>query len=209
MRLILASTSPRRSDLLSILQIPFEVIAPAFEEVVRAGVLADHQAKDFARGKALAVARDHPEALVLGSDTLIECHGEILGKPQHLDDARRILGTLRGRSHRIYTAVALRSLAESLDEVVLESVTVWMKSWREDEVERYLTTEESLGKAGAYAIQGQGADLIERIEGDFPAAVGLPVRAVAGLLTKADVPIPGNVEAFYQRHAYANWSRFA
>lgn len=208
MRLILASTSPRRSELLSILQIPFEVIAPAFDEVVRPGVSADQQAKDFAHGKALAVARDHPEALVLGSDTLIECHGEILGKPQHLEDARRILATLRGRPHRIYTAVAMRSITRALDEVLVEVVTVWMRSWREDEVERYLGTNESLGKAGAYAIQGRGADLIERIEGDFTAAVGLPVRATATLLRKAGVVSWVNLDRFYTLRTYANWSRF-
>ncbi len=208
MRLILASTSPRRSDLLSILQIPFEVIPPRFDEVVRLGVPAEQQATDFARGKALAVAKAHPEAVVLGSDTLIECHGDILGKPQHLDDARRMLATLRGRPHRIYTAVALRSINGSFDEVLVEVVTVWMKSWREGVVERYLATNESLGKAGAYAIQGRGADLIERIEGDFTAAVGLPLRATAVLLRKAGIESQVNLEEFYTRRAYANWARF-
>lgn len=208
MRLILASTSPRRSDLLSMLQIPFEVIPPRFAEVVQLGVPAEQQGTDFARGKALAVAMDHPEAFVLGSDTLIECHGDILGKPEHLEDARRMLATLRGRPHRIYTAVALRSIAGSLDEVLVEVVTVWMRSWREDEVERYLATNESLGKAGAYAIQGRGADLIERIEGDFTAAVGLPLSATGALLRKAGVESQVNLDQIYTRRAYANWARF-
>ena len=208
MRLVLASTSSRRCDLLALLGAPFETIAPPFHEVVREGISASAQACEFARGKARAVAALHPDAAVLGSDTLIEVDDRVLGKPQCIQDARLILAELCGRMHRIRTAVSIIHVAAGFEETALATVEVWMRRWMEPEAEEYLATGEGLDKAGGYAIQGQGARLIERIVGDYTAAVGLPLRTVADALVRVGCTVPVDVDDLYRRRPYANWSRF-
>lgn len=209
MRLILASTSPRRRELLSLLELPFDIVAPAFEERIRPHVPAVEQARSFAEGKARTVAAAHPEAVVLGSDTLIEVDQRVVGKPQTLEEARAMLTALRGRRHRIWTAVAVCRLSIGFQETALPTVDVWMKAWSDAELDAYLLTSESLDKAGGYAIQGRGADLIERIEGDYTAAVGLPLRASAELLANAQCRTRVDLDDLYRRRPYLNWSRFA
>ncbi len=209
MRLILASTSPRRQELLSLLQIPFEVVAPVFEEDVQPGRFAEDQVQAFARGKAKSCAVCNPDAFVLGSDTLIACDGDIMGKPADAEEARSMLRRLAGRAHVIYTAISLQHARDRVDDVAIEPVRVWMKPASEQEIDAYVSTGESLGKAGSYAIQGVGARLIDRIEGDYPAAVGLPLRAVATMLEKHGVVVPVDVERLYGMKPYANWPRFA
>lgn len=209
MRLILASTSPRRQELLSLLQIPFEVVAPIFQEDVQLGRSAEDHVQAFARGKAKSCARRNPEALVLGSDTLIACDGDILGKPADADEAQGMLRRIAGRAHMIYTAVSLHRERDGIDDVAIVPVRVWMKPATEEDIMAYVATGESLGKAGSYAIQGEGSRLIDRIEGDYPAAVGLPLRTVATLLKKYGVVGPVDVERLYQTKPYANWHRFA
>lgn len=209
MRLILASTSPRRQELLSLLQIPFDVIAPVFEEDAQPGRFAEDQVQAFARGKAKSCAVRNPDAFVLGSDTLIACDGDIMGKPADAEEARSMLRRLAGCAHVIYTAVSLQHERGRVDDVAIEPVRVWMKPASEQEIDAYVSTGESLGKAGSYAIQGEGARLIDRIEGDYPAAVGLPLRAVATMLEKHGVVVPVDVEHLYCMKPYANWQRFA
>src|SRR5579885_3140945 len=169
MPLILASTSPRRKDLLALLGVPFEVVEPDFQEDLRAPGPPEELAGRFARGKAESCAARRPDALVVGSDTLIAWEGLVLGKPRDLAEAGAMLRRLRGRPHAIHTAVALRRLADGVEAVEVETVRVWMRGFAEEELDAYLRTGESLGKAGAYSIQGRGAGLIERIEGDYPA----------------------------------------
>lgn len=208
MSLVLASTSPRRKDLLALLGVPFEVVEQDFEEDLRAPGLPEELAARFARGKAESCARRRPEALVIGSDTLIACEGALLGKPRDLEEAGAMLRRLRGRPHAIHTGVALRRLADGVDAVEVETVRVWMREFADGELEAYLRTGESLGKAGAYSIQGRGARLIERIEGDYPAAVGLPLRRLAAMLRRHGVAVPADVEALYTTRPYPNWARF-
>ncbi|MGQ0811000.1 MAG: Maf family protein [Nitrospiraceae bacterium] len=208
MRFILASTSPRRQELLSLLKIPFDVMAPDFREVLRGGVSAERLAMEFAQGKARSCASSFVNSLVLGSDTLIALEGDILGKPVDLDEARTMLRRLAGREHAIHTAVAVEQQALDIHDVVPTMVRVTMKDFSDDELESYLKTEESLGKAGAYSIQGDGGRLIDRISGDFTAAVGLPLQLVATLLQKHGVPIPVDVNVIYEKRAYPNWKRF-
>lgn len=208
MRVILASTSPRRRELLSLLEVPFDIVTPAFEEHIQPDVPAVEQARAFAEGKARVVAAARPEAVVLGSDTLIEVDHLVVGKPHTVEEARIMLTALRGRRHRIWTAVAVCRPSIGFEETACSMVDVWMKAWTEVELHTYLATKESLDKAGGYAIQGHGADLIERIEGDYTAAVGLPLRASAELLAKAQCPPRVDLDELYRRRAYANWSRF-
>ncbi len=212
MRLVLASTSPRRRELLTLLGIPFDVIAPdpSAESPDDLPALDPvEQAKLLAERKARSVAERFPDTLVLGSDTLIAIGSDVLGKPADVGEAEAMLRRLRGLEHAIHTGVALvRGREESPDSAV-ESVRVWMKRLTDREVLEYAAGGEGLGKAGAYAIQGEGARLIARIAGDFPAAVGLPLRVVAGMLRRHGVHVPADVDRLYETKPYPNWSRFS
>ncbi|MGH7204809.1 MAG: Maf family protein [Nitrospiraceae bacterium] len=207
MRLILASTSPRRQDLFALLHIPFEVVAPPFQEQICQGCSAAEQAQWFASGKARSCAQHYPDSLVLGSDTLISVGTDVLGKPADLVEARATLQRLRGREHVIHTAVAICRKRDDLQDLAVETVRVWMHNLSDAEVEAYLQTEEWMGKAGAYSIQDSGSRLIARIEGDYTAAVGLPLRLVAHLLRMHGVAVP-DIKRLYQTKPYPNWAKF-
>lgn len=208
MSLILASTSPRRHELLALLGVPFEVRSPSFEERLVPGRSAIEQVQFFAQGKARSIARQGPETIVLGSDTVIELDHDVLGKPADLAEARAMLRRLAGRDHYVHTAVAIVCPARGLDAVALSTAVVRLKPFDEGVYERYLATEESLGKAGAYSIQGAGGDLVDSIGGDFTTVVGLPLRLVAQLLTQAGVEVPVDPDELYATKPYANWDRF-
>jgi len=205
---ILASTSPRRRELLALLGIAFHIVPPAAEEIPSPGLPPQEQAKQFALDKALSIARRHPDDLVLGSDTVIEIDGTLVGKPQDLDDAGTMLRRLRGRSHHVHTAIALIHEAAYVTHVQVETALVRMTPFTDRELRRYLETEESLGKAGAYSIQGEGARFIEAIEGDYPTIVGLPLRQTAGLLEQQGVVMPTSADEIYRSKPYANWKEF-
>jgi septum formation protein len=165
--------------------------------------------RDFAAAKALSVAEREPEALVLASDTLIECDDTPLGKPEDLAGARSMLRRLAGRVHVVKTAVTAVCPVRRFTRTELSTARVWMKPFDVKAHERYLATNDSLGKAGAYSIQGPGADLIERLEGDFTAVVGFPLRVVAGLLAQGGMTVPVDVDSLYGKRPYGNWSRFS
>jgi septum formation protein len=208
MSLILASTSPRRHELLALLGLPFDVKTPSFEERLVADSPAIEQVMSFAQGKARSVAKQEPEAIVLGSDTVIELDHRVLGKPVDLAEARAMLRRLAARDHYVHTAVALVCSARAIDVVGLSTAVVRMKPFNERVHERYLATGESLGKAGAYSIQGQGGDLVDSIHGDFPTVVGLPLRLVVRLLIQAGMKVPIDLDQLYVSKPYANWARF-
>jgi len=208
MSLILASTSPRRRELLALLGIPFGVKRPSFEERLMPDRTVIEQVQSFAQGKAQSVARQEPEAIVLGSDTVIELDHDMLGKPADLAEARAMLRHLAGHDHHVHTAVSLVCVARGIDDIVLSTAVVRMKLFDERLHEGYLATGESLGKAGAYSIQGKGGELIDSVAGDFPTVVGLPLRLVAQLLTQAGVRVPVDLGELYATKPYANWARF-
>ena len=207
--LILASTSPRRRELLAILGFPFEVIPPTSQEELRPDRTTREQVRKFALDKAQSVAPHYPHTLVLGSDTLIELDDKPVGKPRDLREAEKMLNQLLGRQHLVHTAVALVQEEPQTRESLVETVSVWMRQLGEQEVAEYLKTEESLGKAGAYCIQGEGARLIERIEGDYPTIVGLPLWHTAKLLEQYGVVLPNPVEEIYRLKPYNNWKNFS
>jgi septum formation protein len=209
MQLVLASTSPRRRELLALLGLSFEVCSPNYEEKPIAGRGAKDQAAHFALEKAHSVARFRPDDVVLGSDTVIEIDGTLLGKPADIMDARTMLTRLAGRAHEVHTAVALCCQAKSMAVVQVATARVVMRPDDGQAIRRYLETTESLGKAGAYSIQGQGGALIERVEGDFTTVVGLPLRMVTQLLESAGYPVPNDVESLYRHTPYPNWRRFS
>jgi len=207
--IILASTSPRRRELLALLGISFDIIPPTCDEILTSHFTPSEQAKQFAMDKALSIAADHPYDLILGSDTVIEIDGTLLGKPKDLKEAEIMLRQLRGRCHQVHTGIALIQKARNFSLALVETALVWIKDFDEEELSKYLNTEESLGKAGAYSIQGEGAQLIEKIEGDYPIIVGLPLWHTAKLLEKQGVVLPISVEEVYQIKPYNNWKDFS
>jgi len=209
MRLILASTSPRRKELLSLLEVPFEVADPDLVEEVAPNIDAARQAQMFAERKARSCAEKAPDALVLGSDTLISLDRRILGKPADLAEAGAMLNALRGREHAVHTALAIYQKSSGILDVTCETAKVWMATFTHTELDDYLRSAESLGKAGAYSIQGRGGELVSRIEGDFSTVVGLPLRVVAHLLGRRGIAVPVNIEELYRLRPYPNWKRFS
>lgn len=207
--LILASSSPRRKELLTLLGLPFEIIPPAINEEVLGQKSPANHVRRLALEKAESVASHYPDSLVIGSDTVIELDGQILGKPADLEDAHHMLTRLRGRCHLVHTGLVLVAKAKQIEETWVETVKVWIKNFSHADLQAYLTTQDSLGKAGAYSIQGKGAHLIEKIDGDYPTVVGLPLGKLAQLLEQAGVELPVKAEAIYWTKPYANWKDFS
>lgn len=184
MKLVLASTSPRRREILELLGLPFTVAAPRFVETSTETHSPENEARLFAYEKAKSLADQFPNALIIGSDTLIECEGRKIGKPVDNATAREMLAFLCGRSHRIYTAVSLLHTADGTHTEHLETVDVTMRPATHEEIAAYVATGEPLDKAGAYAIQGGGRNLISDIRGDYWAAVGFPAKWMSTALKK-------------------------
>jgi septum formation protein len=208
MRLILASTSPRRREILALLGLPFDVIQPDFEETLSSQRGIQEEVIEFAFGKAESVARNNPQAMVIGSDTMISLDEAKIGKPRDLSDARAMLCKLAGRTHYIYTSVAIIDGSGGPGLRALEKVTVLMRDFSDAEVEAYLACGESLDKAGAYSIQGEGRQLIASIEGDYLAAVGLPLKAIADYLKDRGIAVALNVDSLYENKSFLNWHSF-
>lgn len=177
--LVLASASPRRRQLLEMLGIPFRVEPAAVQEIPLPGEPPLAYAQRLARDKARAV----PGSLVLGADTIVVLDGAILEKPVDAADAVRMLGRLQGRQHEVITAICL--LADGVAHEAADRTAVTFRPATEAFLAGYVATGEPMDKAGAYGIQGYGAALVERIEGDFFGVMGLPVRLVLELLERA------------------------
>ena len=172
--IVLASTSPQRSAILTQLGIPFEAVAPAFDEA------PDGDPLEHAAGKARSV--DGGDRPVLGVDTVVLCRGEQLGKPADEDDARRMLETLSGWEHEVVSGLCLRR--GEWEELHSETTLVRFRPLDDGDVAHYVASGEWRGRAGAYAIQGLGASLVERIEGDYLNVVGLPGALLIRLLVE-------------------------
>ncbi len=209
MKLILASTSPRRREILTLLGLPFEVVAPDYDELGVAHRPAEDEVLCFALGKARSVLHQYPEGLVIGSDTMIQIDEEKIGKPNGVADARRILHVLSGRTHRILTSVAIVDGKGGPGLEMVEVVSVQMHPYSEEQIESYLSCGESLDKAGAYSIQGEGRALIAAIQGDYLAAVGLPLKPIAAYLSGRGIPIGLDMKKLYADRTYRNWQSFS
>lgn len=181
-RLVLASSSPRRRQLLEMLGITVDVRPPHVPEVRRPGEAPRDYALRLAQEKACAV----PGELVLAADTIVVLGEDILEKPRDAEDAVQMLIRLQGRTHEVVTAVALRAESTVFEAVDVTAVT--FRPARDAFLRAYVQTGEPMDKAGAYGIQGYGAALVERIDGDFFGVMGLPVRLVLDLLAEAGRP---------------------
>lgn len=177
MKLILASASPRRAELLRYVTTDFTVIPSCEEEVVEEPLAHHELVMELARIKACSVLSAHPDAIVLGSDTVVTVDNHILGKPRDREDACDMLRMLSGRSHFVYTGVCLAATKEL--EQFYSRTEVFFYHLSNEEIARYVDTGEPFDKAGAYGIQGYGSLLCKRIEGDFFTVVGLPVAEVS------------------------------
>ncbi len=179
-RLILASASPRRRELLAQAGFAFEVAPAHIDETRREGEAAKDYVRRLALEKAQLIAERFPEAVVLGADTTVVLGDDILNKPNDLEDARAMLLSLAGRGHKVHTGVAVVSAGGSQSHV--ETTTVYFRDVSGEELETYLASGDSLDKAGAYGIQGYAARWIPGIEGDFFNVMGLPIAAVVEML---------------------------
>lgn len=194
---------------MALLGAPFEVIAPQFDERVSAHASIEDEVVQFARGKAQSVANINPNSIVIGSDTMILLNSAKIGKPADENDARRILGLLSGKTHRIHTSVAIIDDTGGPGLAAVETVLVTMRDITLEEIENYLAAAEWPDKAGAYSIQGQGRNLIATMEGDYLAAVGMPLKPIAGYLENCGVQFAGDVHQLYANKAFLNWQTFA
>lgn len=179
-RLILASQSPRRASLLRMLGLTFDTMPADIDESYRPGEEPGAHAERLAREKAEAIAAREPDGVVIGSDTVVVLDQEVLGKPHDREDAVRMLMQLQGREHEVATGIAVHT--DSGLRSGVERVRVRFRPFDAAAAEAYTDTGEPMDKAGAYGIQGYGATLVERIEGDYFAVMGLPVCRMIELL---------------------------
>lgn len=186
--IILASSSPRRKELLKSLGISFKVIPSNLEEVQLDGEVPARAAVRLAQAKALAVARRFPEAVVLGADTVVLLGKEVMGKPKSLAEAERMLKKLSGRTHLVITGFCLLNPEDN--RVIKKAITtkVKMKRFSPAELKGYLKSGEPLDKAGAYAVQGIGAFLIKSVQGSYSNVVGLPLAEVSEAFKELGIP---------------------
>jgi septum formation protein len=184
--LVLASTSPRRVGLLKQLGIEFDVADPGdAENSISQDPIT--RVRDHAICKAETVAKKYPDRLIVAADTIVVLDGKILEKPNNRDEAKEMLRTLGGRTHRVVSAIALLEKNGNLMDVRTEETIVSMKKLSEEEIEAYVATGEPMDKAGAYAAQGAGAVIIEKVDGCFYNVVGLPLSLLHAMLKKAGV----------------------
>lgn len=188
--LILASASPRRRELMSLLGIPFRVVPADIDETPSDGRSPRDIAVSLAREKAIAVAQSEQNGVVLGADTIVVCGDKVLGKPRDTEDALQMLRYLNGREHQVFTGVALLDVVDGTvvrEQCEAVCTRVWFRNVDDEHLRRYIATGEPMDKAGAYGAQGYGSTLIERIDGCYFNVVGLPVSRVCAMLEAWDI----------------------
>jgi len=185
LRVILASQSPRRRELLNLVGIAHEVRPADIDESYLAGERPREHAERLARGKAAVIAAREPDAVIIGSDTIVVVDGDVLGKPSGDLDAVRMLARLAGRSHTVITAVAVAWRGEIHSSV--EEVGVTFHPLTRAEIDAYIATREPMDKAGAYGIQGYGATIVSRVDGDYFAVMGLPLQRLTRVLASLGI----------------------
>ncbi|WP_406661764.1 Maf family nucleotide pyrophosphatase [Methanolobus sp. ZRKC3] len=188
--IILASASPRRKELLSqIIGNDFLVCTSSYDEFHIGSLTPEELVRHHSLEKARDVAKKYPDSIVISADTVIVLDNEILGKPDSADQARIMLRKLSGRKMQAITGLTLLDVGKNEEITESEITYVWMKELSEDEIEAYIRTEEPFGKAGSFAIQGLGALLIEKIEGDFFNVVGLPLFRLGKMLERTGITV--------------------
>jgi septum formation protein len=179
-RVVLASASPRRRQLLDLIGIPHEVRPANIDETMRPREAPRRHTERLAREKATKIATRDPDLITIGADTVVVISRKVLGKPRDQAEAVRMLSELSGREHTVITAVAV-ARGKKLRSAI-EEVRVKFRRLRDDEIAAYVATGEPMDKAGAYGIQGYGATIVECIEGDYFAVMGLPLTRLTALM---------------------------
>jgi septum formation protein len=183
MRLLLASTSPRRQELLRQAGFDFEVHPSHIVEEIQPGERPEEFARRAAREKAMHVAAfSPPGSFVLGADTVVVIDGEMLGKPSDLEDATRMLRLLSGRTHQVHTGICLVRAPDEIEALKHETTLVTFRELDEEEIRCYVESGEPMDKAGAYAVQGLASKFVNRISGCYSNVVGLPVALLYEIL---------------------------
>lgn len=188
-KIVLASASPRRIELLGALGLKFDVVPSKEEEVVDDCLSPDELVRSLARRKAAAVARLRPSDTVIGADTVVVLNGMILGKPADSRDACAMLSMLEGKEHEVFTGVCVICRDKGIEDCLHEVTKVRFCPMSKADIENYVATGEPMDKAGAYAIQGLGSLFVSGITGDYFNVVGLPLRLTASMLIEAGTHI--------------------
>jgi len=183
-RLILASGSPRRKELLSGIGLSFETSVPGSDESILPGESAMKMVERLALRKAWAIAENNRQAWVLGADTTVVLHGEILGKPEDAKDAERMLSGLQGSTHEVVGAFAVINAARAIEHVEVHRTSVTMIPLSPEVIREYVQSGEPMDKAGSYAVQGIGASLVSTVEGSYTNVVGLNLAATLQALQR-------------------------
>ena len=181
-KLVLASRSPRRVELLKEIHPHFKVAPSSIEEVLDIGFRPEENARNIARAKAQSIAPKFPDCWVIGADTLVSMDDEIFQKPEDEKDAERILKRLSGREHMVVTGICVVGPKKTLDKIAISKVKI--KPLTEKEIKDYIATGEPMDKAGAYAIQGQGSFMVRSFSGSKTNIIGLPLDELQTLLKK-------------------------
>ncbi|NLB51975.1 MAG: septum formation inhibitor Maf [Syntrophomonadaceae bacterium] len=188
-RIILASESPRRRQLLETMGIDFSCLKPQITEELITGESALQTAERLALQKALSISDAGEDCLIIAADTIVTCAGKILGKPGSAEEACKMLSLLSGRSHQVITAVCVK---KGLDTEVQSEITkVFFRTLNRKEILGYIATGEPFDKAGGYGIQGIGSVLVDRIEGCYFNVVGLPLSRLYKMLQKQNIEVLG------------------
>lgn len=188
MRIILASQSPRRRELLERMGIShFDVIPAKGEERADPNLTPEQLVEELSRQKAAEIAADHPDALIIAADTVVAVDGTVLGKPHDRDDAVRMLQALSGREHTVYSGLTVCWQGRSVTQH--EATAVRFRPLTRDDIDHYVSTGEPMDKAGSYGIQGYGCTLVEGISGDYYNVVGLPVCRLGRILADFGVDV--------------------
>lgn len=180
--IVLASSSPRRTQLLEQIGIPHRVTAVDVDEAHPPELAPPDVVQLLARRKVEAAVVRGARGFIIGADTMVAIDGLLLGKPRDARDAHAMLKRLQGRRHDVYSGVMVRNTATGAERCGYSHVTVWMRGMTDAEIAHYIASGEPLDKAGAYSIQGLGAVFVERLYGDYYAVVGLPLQQTAGFL---------------------------
>ena len=182
MKIILASASPRRKELLTLAGIEYDVVVSQCEEILPDGITPDKAVEELARQKAEDVFSRNPDCMIIAADTVVALGNTILGKPKDEDDAFNMLSSLSGRRHTVYTGVCIKTKDKT--DIFHVATEVEFYDLTEKEIRDYIATKEPMDKAGAYGIQGKGFVLVKGIHGDYFNVVGLPLAETVRHLNK-------------------------
>ncbi len=186
-QIILASTSPRRRQLIKLLGIPFKVVASNYHEVHHKHFTPKQLVGFLAEGKAAATAKKYPNSIIVGADTIVVHKGKIFGKPKDKEDARKMLSKFSGQAQDVLTGVCVINLSAHKKVTKVVKSKLYFRKLNKQAIENLLSAGNFLDKAGAYAVQDHGAGLIRKVSGDYTNVVGLPLEALGKMLKKIGV----------------------